>query len=68
MTYPGEAKIFINGGSGAVRLPAECRFHSPSITIRRGDEYNEQDPVFRLTAGRNDGEARGSGRHRGGGW
>ena len=33
--YVGEARIFTNGGSQAVRLPAECRFHSPSVTIQK---------------------------------
>ena len=34
-TYMGEAKIFTNGGSQAVRLPAACRFHSSSVTIHK---------------------------------
>lgn len=33
--YVGEAKIFANGGSQAVRLPAECRFHSNTVTIQK---------------------------------
>ncbi len=33
--YIGEAKIFTNGGSQAVRLPAECRFHSKTVTIQK---------------------------------
>lgn len=33
--YLGEAKIFTNGGSQAVRLPAACRFQSSSVTIHK---------------------------------
>ena len=33
--YLGEAKIFTNGGSQAVRLPAACRFQTSSVTIHK---------------------------------
>ena len=33
--YSGEAKIFSNGGSQAVRLPAECRFESSTVQIQK---------------------------------
>ena len=33
--YVGEAKIFTNGGSQAVRLPAECRVNSNLVAIQK---------------------------------
>lgn len=37
--FQGKAKLFQNGRSQAVRLPAECRFEGDEVYIRRvGDE------------------------------
>lgn len=37
--FQGKAKLFQNGRSQAVRLPAECRFDGDEVYIRRvGDE------------------------------
>lgn len=37
--FQGKAKLFQNGRSQAVRLPAECRFEGGEVYIRRvGDE------------------------------
>ena len=36
--YVGKAKIFWNGRSQAVRLPAPCRFHVGEVeVVKRGD-------------------------------
>ena len=33
--FVGVAKLFMNGHSQAVRLPAECRFDAEEVTIRK---------------------------------
>lgn len=33
--YQGTAKVFMNGRSQAVRLPAECRFEQSEVFIRK---------------------------------
>jgi antitoxin VapB len=33
--FSGKAKIFMNGRSQAVRLPAECRFDADEVTIHK---------------------------------
>lgn len=36
--YVGTAKLFWDGGSQAVRLPAPCRFHVPEVeVVKHGD-------------------------------
>jgi antitoxin VapB len=36
-----KAKLFMTGGSQAVRLPAELRFEGPEVDIRRGPVTGE---------------------------
>ena len=37
--FSGKAKIFMNGRSQAVRLPAECRFDADEVTIHKLGDY-----------------------------
>ena len=54
-TMPRTAKLFRNGRSQAVRLPAEFRFEGTEVYVRRdpktGDVVLSRKPVRRSNAG-----------------
>jgi antitoxin VapB len=41
MTAPKTAKLFTNGGSQAVRLPAEFRFDTDEVYVRRDERTGD---------------------------